>query len=220
MGRMGVGPVHTSMSGMAMPTGGAGVGAAQILPSWLAAVWVMTFAAIVVIHLRHAVEEEGERRLWHSGHVLMALGMTFMYASSSVDRLVTLTSLWQLVFGSATLTILALILGRTLTRQAISPLWPLMAIDMAAMAYMCSSGGFVAPLTWLLVAYFLGQSVLWSRDWIRGLDEQASPAVWSSAGGVAAAVAAPLICQRDLRISMCAMTVGTAYMLVAMQLLI
>ena len=95
-----------------------------------------------------------------------------------------------------------------------------MAIDMAAMAYMWSSGEFVAPLTWLLVAYFLVQSVLWSRDWIRTLDEQTSPgAVWSSAGGVAAAAAAPLICHRDLRISMCAMTVGMAYMLVAMQLL-
>lgn len=214
---MTIGHAHISIAGMTMPSTGAG--ATQILPSWLAAVWVVMFAAILVIHLRHAVEEEGERRLWHSGHVLMALGMAFMAASSSVAGLAVFTGFWQLVFGCATLTIVALILGRTLARGSISPLWPLMAIDMAAMAYMWSSGEFVAPLTWLLVAYFLGQSLLWSRDWIRNLDQQASPtAVWNSAEGVAAATAAPLICHRDLRVSMCVMTLGMAYMLAAMQL--
>ncbi|MGP0051201.1 MAG: DUF5134 domain-containing protein [Solirubrobacteraceae bacterium] len=216
---MTMGSGHASMPGMAISTGAAGTGATQILPSWLAVVWMVTFASILVIHVRHAVEEEGERRLWHCGHVLMALGMALMYAPASIDRLDISSAWWQLVFGCATLAIFALTLGRTLARRAISPLWPLMAIDMAAMAYMWSSSGLVAPLTWLLVTYFLGQSVLWARDWIGSLDEQAPPAaVWSLEGGVAAAAAAPLICHRDLRISMSAMTLGMAYMLAAVQL--
>jgi hypothetical protein len=40
-----------------------------------------------------------------------------------------------------------------------------------------------------------------------------------SDGSVGAAAAAPLICYRDLRASMSAMTLGMAYMFVAMQLL-
>jgi hypothetical protein len=34
-----------------------------------------------VIHARHALDSDGQRRLWHSGHVLMALGMVFMFAA-------------------------------------------------------------------------------------------------------------------------------------------
>jgi hypothetical protein len=208
---------HMSMSGMSMSSGGAG--GTQILPSWLAVAWMLTFCAILLVHLRHAAEEEGERRLWHSGHVLMALGMLFMYAPSSIDRLDISTGFWRFAFGCAALAITALTLGRILARRAISPLWPLMAIDMAAMVYMWSSSDFSAPLTWVLVAYFLGQSLVWGRGWIRRLDEQASPmTIWSLAGGVAVAVAAPLICRRDVRISMCAMLLGMGYMLVAMQL--
>jgi hypothetical protein len=96
-----------------------------------------------------------------------------------------------------------------------------MAVDLAAMVYMWSPGDFTAPLTWLLVAYFVGQSLLWASDRIRGVDQRTLPAGFSvtPGGAVGTAAAAPLICYRDLRVTMGAMTFGMAYMFAAMQLL-
>ena len=47
-----------------------------------------------------------------------------------------------------------------------------MAIDLGAMAYMWSPSGFQAPLTWLLVAYFVVQSLLWMTDRMREVDHK------------------------------------------------
>ena len=96
-----------------------------------------------------------------------------------------------------------------------------MAIDLVAMVYMWSSTGYRPPVTWLLVAYFAGQPVLWASDRMRALDRHALPGGFSvtAEGAIGAAVAQPLICYRDLRVSMTAMTLGMACMFAAMQLL-
>ena len=47
---------------------------------------------------------------------------------------------------------------------------PLRAFDLGAMAYMFSPSGFVAPLTWVLVAYFTLQALLWGTNRMRDVD--------------------------------------------------
>jgi hypothetical protein len=81
MGRMTISAGHTSMPAAGMSISGGGHAGANILPSWLAVIWTVVFIAIFVIHARHALDSDGQRRLWHSGHVLMALGMVFMFAA-------------------------------------------------------------------------------------------------------------------------------------------
>ena len=79
----------------------------------------------------------------------------------------------------------------------------------------------VATLTWLLVAYFTWQAVLWGTDRMRDLDERTilgGAVSVTPDGALAASVAEPLICYKDLRVSMAVMTVGMAYMFAAMQL--
>ena len=97
-----------------------------------------------------------------------------------------------------------------------------MAIDLGAMAYMWSPSGFQAPITWLLVAYFAAQSLLWVTDRMRDVDHKTllggSFSV-TPGGAVAISAAEPLVCFRDLRASMFAMTLGMAYMFAAMQLM-
>ncbi len=70
-------------------------------------------------------------------------------------------------------------------------------------------------------AYFAVQSLLWGTDRMRSVDGYTLPGAFTvmSDGSVAAAVAAPLICFRDLRVSMSGMTLGMVYMFVAMQLM-
>jgi hypothetical protein len=80
----------------------------------------------------------------------------------------------------------------------------------------------VAPITWILVAYFAVQAVLWVTDRYRRFDEQPllNPSLVVGADGtLAATTVSRLICERDLRASMSVMALGMAYMFAAMQLL-
>jgi hypothetical protein len=222
MGPMSMGNGHASVpaTGMSM-TGGGGHGATNILPSWLAVIWTVVFVAIFVIHARHALDSDGQRRLWHAGHVLMAFGMVFMYAPSSIDRLDIPNGFWQLAFAGAAVLIVVWMLVQAVSAIAINALWLLMAIDLSAMVYMWSPNAFKAPLTWLLVVYFMAQALLWVSDRIRSVDGHTLPGGLSVTpeGAVGTVAAAPLICYRDLRVTMGAMTFGMAYMFAATQLL-
>ncbi|MGO8906450.1 MAG: DUF5134 domain-containing protein [Solirubrobacteraceae bacterium] len=196
-------------------------GTTNILPAWLAVVWTLVFVAIIVIHVRHLRDSEGQRRLWHSGHVLMAFGMAFMFAPSSIDHFNIPSGFWQLAFATSALAVVGWMLVQATERRAINVLWLVMAVDLAAMAYMWSPSGFQAPLTWLLVAYFLAQSLLWVTNRMREVDHRALGGGFSitPSGAVAISAAEPLVCFRDLRASMFAMTLGMAYMFAAMQLM-
>jgi hypothetical protein len=223
------------MSGMSMSHGGgrstsigamsmssAAHGGTNILPDWLAVIWTLVFIAIVAVHVRHVRDsDDGQRRIWHSGHVLMAFGMAFMFAPASIDHFDVPAGFWQLAFANGAIAALVWILIQALDGRAVNVLWLVMAIDLAAMAYMWSPSGFQAPLTWLLVAYFAAQSLLWVTDRMRDVDQRAlfgGGVSVTPAGTVTMSAAEPLVCFRDLRVSMAAMTLGMAYMFAAMQL--
>lgn len=216
-------PHMSGMHSMAMGGVSMSVGShtTNILPSWLAVLWMLAFFAIVVIHARHVLESHGQRRVWHSGHVFMALGMAVMYAPASVDYFDIPTGFWSLAFANGAIAILLWVLAQAFAGRGTNLLWLVMALDLGAMAYMWSPTGFQAPLTWLLVAYFAVQALLWGTDRMRDVDERAilGGAVSVAPGGaLAASVAEPLICFKDLRVSMAAMSIGMAYMFAAMQL--
>jgi len=208
------------VGGMSM--GGGGSGTTSILPEWLAVIWTLVFIVLIVVHSLHLRDSHGQRRLWHSGHVLMAFGMAFMFAPASIDHFDIPSGFWQIVFANGALAILAWMLTQALSGRAINVLWLTMAVDLGAMAYMWSPSGFQAPITWILVAYFAAQSLLWVTDRMRDVDHKTLRGGGISVtpgGAVAMSAAEPLVCFRDLRMSMFAMTLGMAYMFAAMQLL-
>ncbi|HXA54993.1 MAG TPA: DUF5134 domain-containing protein [Solirubrobacteraceae bacterium] len=207
-----------AMGGMSMQ---ASHGATNILPDWLAVLWTLAFIAILVVHARHVAQTSGERCWWHTGHVLMALGMVFMYAPGSLDHLDIPAGAWPLLFANGAGAALAWMLARALSGHAVNALWGALAFDLAAMAYMWSPSGYVAPLTWLLVAYFTVQALLWASNYYRRLDRRAIVRGMSvnPDGTLTATGVQPLVCERDLRPSMAMMALGMAYMFAAMQLL-
>lgn len=219
--RMSHGAAHTTSIGGISTGGGTHGSTTNILPEWLAVIWTLAFVAIVVIHALHLRDTHGQRRLWHSGHVLMATGMAFMFAPASIDHFNIPSGFWQLLFANGAIAILAWMLAQALSSRAINVLWLVMATDLGAMAYMWSPSGFQAPITWVLVAYFALQSLLWVSDRMRDVDHKTltggSVSVMPG-GAVAISAAEPLVCFRDLRASMFAMTLGMAYMFAAMQL--
>lgn len=214
---------HSAPPGMSMS---AAHGATNILPEWLALIWTLLFVVILVIHLRHVLETHGERRIWHSSHVLMALGMVFMFAPSSIDHFNVPAAFWQLAFANAATAALAWVLVQVLNGRAVNLLWLVIATDLAAMVYMWAPSGFVAPISWLLVAYFALQALAWAADHFRRLErDHQIPGIArfsidsSGSAAVSAAAAEPLVCEADLRPSMAVMALGMAYMFAAMQLL-
>jgi len=212
--------ISGSHGSMVMSGPGAGHGTINILPQWLAIAWTLVFVASLVIHARHVLDSRGPRRFWHSGHVLMALGMIFMFAPASIDHFGIPSGFWQLLFANAAGVVLAWILAQALSRQVVNVLWIVIGTDLAAMVYMWSPSGFTAPITWLLVAYFAAQTVLWASNRMRQADDLAIGRRLSvgPSGAIAATAAAPLVCDRDLRVSVGVMTLGMAYMFAAMQL--
>jgi hypothetical protein len=223
MAHRGGGHASMSVGGMSMT---AAHGATNILPNWLAIIWTLVYIAVFVTHFRHVLETSGQRRLWHSGHVLMALGMVFMFAPASIDHFNIPTTFWQLAFANAAGVAVAWILAQALNGRPVNVLWVVIAIDLAAMVYMWSSNGFVAPITWLLVAYFASQSLLWISDRMRNVDQHTVPGAGSgfsvTPGGALAVsdtTVEALVCFRDLRATMFLMTLGMAYMFAATQLL-
>ncbi len=208
-----------SMGSMSMTVGSHST---NILPNWLAIIWMLIFFVIIAIHGRHVLETEGQRRFWHSGHVFMALGMAVMYAPGSVDHFNIPAGFWSLAFANWALAIVLWIVVQAFDGRGTNLLWVTAAVGMAAMAYMWSPSGFQAPITWLLVAYYVAEAVLWSTNGMRRLDERTILGGGISVtpeGAMAASVAEPLICYKDMRVSMAAMTLGMAYMFAAMQLL-
>jgi hypothetical protein len=196
--------------------------AANILPTWLAVLWTLVMIGVFAVHFRHARESSGQRRVWHSGHVLMALGMAFMFAPASIDPVHIAGRVWQLAFAAAAVLILAGILAALVSRWSVNALWPLAAIDMAVMAYMWSTATRATALTWLLAACFTGASALWLGDRMRSVDRRFIVGAYAITpeGALGVAAAEPLICDRKLRVSMAAMALGMAYMLAAMALAI
>lgn len=207
-----------AMGGVSMSMGSH---ATNILPNWLAVLWTLVFFVIIATHARHVLQSEGQRRWWHSGHVAMAIGMAFMFAPASIDYFNVPTGFWSLAFANGAIAIVLWMLVQTFAGRGTNLLWLLIAFDLGAMAYMWSPAGFQAPITWLLVAYFAVQAVLWGTNRMRDLDERTilgGAVSVTPEGALAASVAEPLICFKDLRVSMAAMTLGMAYMFAAMQL--
>jgi hypothetical protein len=201
-----------------------GQGGASILPTWVAIVWLVAFAAIAASHCRHLAASHGQRRAWHAGHVLMAVGMVFMYAASASGSFSTPRAVWQVMFGYAAAATLAWMLVALLYRRAVNALWPMLALDLGAMAYMWSGTGLVAPLTWTLVAYLTVQAGLWSVSAYREIDGRwqlgggsgLSPSGGGGTFSLTVARSEPLIRNVELRPSLIAMSLGMAYMFVAM----
>ncbi len=214
---MGTGGSHITMGGMSMSVAH---GATNILPSWLSVIWTLIFLTVLVVHVRHVTETRGERQIWHCGHVLMAVGMLFMFAPPSLDHFGIPSGFWQLLFASAAGALVLWMLVEVTNGAAVNRLWLAIAFDLAAMAYMWSPNGFVPVITWILVAYFAVQALLWASDRYRELDGQGvgGNLFVGLDGTVTASSITTLVCERDLRVSMSAMAVGMAYMFAAMQI--
>ncbi len=215
------------MSGMAgmpgMPSQPVGhVGALNLLPTSLGVALTVAFLGIFLNHLRHALDASGQRRFWHIGHVAMAVGMAFMFVPGSLDPFDPSAVLWQSIFATMLVLVAAWLAREALIHRGASGLWVLLAVELWAMLYMWTPGATQAPLSWLLIAFLAAESGLWITGRVLSVDRHWLPsgaygtADTRGAGVLRIAATTALACERDLRVSMTAMTLGMAYMVLAM----
>ncbi|MGH3829884.1 MAG: DUF5134 domain-containing protein [Pseudonocardiaceae bacterium] len=192
--------IHTTaMTGMSM--------ANTWLPAWLRILASGAFVVVLLIHVRHLVTASPRGRVWHAGHVLMALGMIDMVAPTSG----MLVPAWagEVIFSGAALAVAGFALSESARAERargrrLGWLWPVVGIDLAAMVWMFAMP---APrlgwLTGLLVGWFALQATGWATG---RLDTATDPGICRSAHRV------------SVRATLAVMAMGMAYMFLAMQL--
>lgn len=173
------------------------------LPLWLALAWAAVFMAIAGVHVWHVLAPAGLHRLWHLVHVLMAAGMVLMLVPAAMAAIPVVYG--GLTFALAAVLIAVLLVRERSYRRPVGVLWLAAVVDLAAMAYMFAMMSYrLLGLTVVLIAWFVLQAVSWAGGRPLGGGSPPRPPE---------AISRPM----SLRISLCAMCIGMAYMLVVMQ---
>ncbi len=233
---VGIGLFAGGMPGAGMPSTGS---ANPWLPGWLRIAGAGAYLGIGVVHLWHLRVCRVDKRLWHTGHILMALGMIDMFAPAG--HMPVPATAGTAVFTAAVGMLVAYLVVATARGQATAAVWPLAGLDLAAMVYMFTlpAPGF-AWLTGLLVGWFVLQATGWALGTLPVFagseptpphQDTPAPAAASGPSGATtvATLAAPAITTRraigrstghdlSVRITLAVMSLGMAYMFLAMQL--
>lgn len=194
-----------------------------LLPEWLRAAWVVALCGVTALHLWHAWSMHGQRRLWHAGHTVMAVGMALMYLLPAMSH-PTLYEGGRTVFGA--LTVLLVVSTVLLRRREglFNPLWVAAAVDMLVMTYMLLPAGTrPVALTGVFVLYLGAQAVAWALGlWDRAPAYRSTAPTPAggpgtpSAGGTGAGVGLVAHSTAAVRVSLAVMAVSMAYMLAIM----
>lgn len=181
-----------------------------LLPAWLRVVWIVGFCAVAVLHLRHSRVMAGPLRYWHAGHVLMGVGMAYMYLPHSAQPLPD--GAGRIVFAVAAAAAAVAAVRSWFRDGALNPLWILAVVEMAVMVYMFLPMG-TRPLllSYGLAAYLVALGALWALGaWDHHYLVHYRPAAgWTDHSHVGRT--SPV-----LRASLATMTAGMSYMLLVM----
>ncbi|MGH3438916.1 MAG: DUF5134 domain-containing protein, partial [Sciscionella sp.] len=190
------------------------------LPLWLRIVATAAFGAVLVVHLWHIARCAGRERAWHSGHVLMALGMIVMFLPTS--GMIVSARGGQVVFAVAALGVGGSLLADAMRYRRVGALWVVGCVDLAAMAYM-----FVMPsapaewLTGLAVAWFALQAFGWATGRLGTMADLGGPrsaeVVGAAGTEVSVCSAHRQVSDRSVRATLTVMSLGMGYMFLAMQ---
>lgn len=190
-----------------------------MLPIWGALFWVPLLAAVCALHVVHMFSMRGHARRFHAVHLLVGVGMVYMFApwrSMPLPMEVPVA-----VFAGLTL-LVGCFVGLELQHgRRVNLLWVLAAVECAAMAYMFAvhhGSAEVPALSRLLVGVYLLMLAGWTHGWFvegpRGGRRSALPYDF----GPGRVPARPLFCsgRRGVAAAEAAMCLAMAYMFLGM----
>jgi hypothetical protein len=181
-----------------------------MLSARVSAIWIGVLCAVLLFHCGHLIRMRGEGRWLHGAHVVMLIGMVYMYAAVAfgVDWLPA--AAWIAVYAASSAAIASWMIERWRRRRSVGALWPLALVQQAAMVYMwLPMSDWVPWLSYALGAYFASEMVVWLAK---------SSVVFAPAGAAVAGPAPahpPHSVVNDLCMTVMAASMG--YMFVGMQ---
>ncbi|MDQ2706486.1 MAG: DUF5134 domain-containing protein [Actinomycetota bacterium] len=191
-----------------------------VLPMWVQVSWVVALVVAIVTHLRHVYGMSGQHRWWVLGHVAMATAMIPMY----MPRLIggnDFSPLGLRLFISAAFVVAGASIVMRYRENVLNPLWVMLTVDLAIMAYMwLPTTSRPSMLDGLLAVYYVYQAVAW----MLGLWDRIPVLDRSMPGGRHSPRPAPTVAVVGLtthtslagRATLAVMAASMGYMLVAM----
>lgn len=197
------------------------------MPDWVRWAWAGLFGLTLGQHLAHVLRMCGLHRLWHSGHMLMAIGMGFMFLPryNGIPGWV-----WEVLFAAATA--LAGGYGLVMLHRGtrIDLAWITLVAGFAAMVYMWAmmDGFALAPISYAAALWFSGEAVGWFTGELCGRRDKGwlPPAVARPRAGVktgaylTGSMPIAYAATWPIRTTLGLMAAGMAYMLIGMQLML
>lgn len=183
----------------------------------MSVVWIAALAAVLVFHCGHLVRMGGQHRWFHSAHIVMLVGMIYMYAMMAFNWKWISGNAWMWLYILTTLAMLIWMVARIVTKKPFSYLWILALVQQAAMIYMWAPMTYWVPaFTWALVVYFALETIAWLVGWCNDAKEGRGNAV----GPGDRSLVMPLGHSSTLgNLSMAVMAASMAYMFAGMQLM-
>ena len=121
----------------------------------VSAIWIAALGAVLVFHCGHLIYSGEQRRWLHSAHIVMVLGMLYMYASIAFGWDWFPARVLMFIYLATSTAIIYSMLVRVRQQRSISFLWILALIQQGAMIYMWAPMTYWTPwITYPLVGYF------------------------------------------------------------------
>lgn len=177
-------------------------------------VWIAALAAVLLFHCSHLFRMCGEPRWYHSAHVVMLLGMLYMFAGVAFGLHLLPSNAWTLVYVATSTAILGWILIRLARGRSFKKLWAVALVQQVAMIYMWAPMRVWLPLlTCGFVLYFIAEVVAWLANGYSKLEPLAAAEAHArhSGGSLEPRSVFGDVCMTFI-------TASIAYMFVAMQL--
>ena len=178
-------------------------------------IWLAALTAVLVFHCVHLIYMRGQHRWYHASHVVMLVGMLYMYASVAFRWDWFPQPMWLLVYVATSAAIIGWMMIWYEQRRSLSYLWVLALAQQGAMIYMWMPMPDWTPwLSYALAGYFTLEATVWlTRTWNKPVH---SGAVVGGAGSMVMTLkpssALGNVCMGTMAASM-------AYMFVGMQLM-
>ena len=99
-------------------------------------VWIAALLFVLIFHCRHFICMHGESRCYHFTHVVMLLGMLYMYGSVAFGLDWFPTTAWIIIYVATSAAIMGWMIQQSLRRGSFSNLWALALLQQGAMVYM------------------------------------------------------------------------------------
>ena len=189
--------------------------AQDLLSEKAALIWIGALFFVLVFHCRHLICMRGERRCYHLAHVVMLLGMLYMYASTAIRLDWIPTSVWITVYVVISAAIIGWMTEQFRRRGSFGNLWALALVQQGAMVYMwMPMNDWIPLLSYGFSLYFGLEAVAWL---IRASMQPSPAEVFAGSAGSDVVSLAPRSVVGDICMTIMAASMG--YMFAGMQLM-